>query len=116
MRVSEFLRIEWRGLAPQAGAEALARHEAARLTAWYPDLRVWRVALEAPDRLRWPAALGCASIEVRSSQRQVILNRAHADVGVALREAFDAIFHKFDRRERSDRRVSRPRGKKLLAA
>jgi hypothetical protein len=115
MRVGEFLRIEWRGLAPQAGAEALARREAARLTAWYPDLRVLRVGFEAPGA-RSSAQQVCASIEVRGWQRQVILNRAHADASTALREAFDAIFRKFDRRERSDRRASRPRKKELRAA
>jgi hypothetical protein len=115
MRVGEFLRIEWRGLAPQAGAEALARHEAARLTAWYPDLRVWRVALQAPEP-RSPAEQVCASIEVRGWQRQVILNRAHADANIALQEAFDAVFRKFERRVRVDRRATRPRKKELRAA
>jgi len=115
MSVDESLRIDWRGLAPQAGAETLARQEAARLAAWYPDLKVWRVALEAPG-LRFSPGQVCASIEVRGWQRQVILNRAHADASIALREAFDALFRKFERRARSDRRAARPRKTELRAA
>jgi len=115
MSMDEPLRIDWRGLAPQAGAEALARQEAARLAAWYPDLSVWRVALDAQGS-RSPAEQACASIEVRGWQRQVILNRAHADASIALREAFDALFRKFERRARTDRRATRPRKKELRAA
>ena len=115
MRVDESFRIDWRGLAPQAGAEALARQEAARLVAWYPDLKIWRVALQASGSCP-PAEQVCASIEVRGWQRQVILNRAHADASFALREAFDALFRKFDRRVRADRRATRPRNKELRAA
>jgi len=113
--MDESLRIDWRGLAPHAGAEALARQEVARLAACYPDLKVWRVALEAPG-LRPSAEQVCASIEVRGWQRQVILNRAHTDASIALREAFDALFRKFERRAHSDRRATRPRNKELLAA
>jgi len=115
MRVGELLRIEWRGLAPEPGVETLARQEAARLTAWFPDLRVSRVAIEAPG-FRASSKQVCASIEVRGWQRQVILNRAHADASIALREAFDALFRKFERRARTDRRATRTRKKELRAA
>lgn len=115
MRVGELLRIEWRGLAREAAAETLARQEAARLTAWFPDLGGSRVAIEAQG-LRTPPEQVCASIEVRGWQRQVILNRAHANASLALREAFDALFRKFERRERTDRRATRPRKRELRAA
>jgi len=115
MRVGELLRIEWRGLAPEAAVETLARQEAARLTAWFPDLGVARVAIEAQG-LRTPPEQVCASIEVRGWQRQVILDRAHADAGLALRDAFDALFRKFERRARTDRRATRPRKRELRAA
>ena len=111
--MDESFRIGWRGLAPPAGAEALARQEAARLAAWYPDLKVWQVVLEAADS---PPAHVCASIEVRGWQRQVIVNRAHADGRVALKEGFDALFRKFERRACPDRRATRPRSKELRAA
>ena len=114
MSLHESVRIAWRGIAPQAGAEALARQEAARLAAWYPELKVWQVVLEAPGS-SLPTEPVCASIEVRGGQRQVIVNRAHADARIALREAFDALFRKFERRARSDRRATRPR-KELRAA
>jgi hypothetical protein len=112
--VDGFIRIDWRGLPPQAGAEAFARQEAARLAASYPELSVWRVALEASAP--GPASRQvCASVEVRGWQRQVILNRAHADASIALREVFAAIFRKFERRARSDRRAP-PRSEKQLRA
>ena len=113
MIMDESVRIAWRGIAPQAAAEALARQEAARLAAWYPDLKVWQVVLEAAGS---PTEAACASIEVRGWQRQVIVNRAHADARVALKEAFDALFRKFERRARPDRRATRPRNKELRAA
>ena len=82
----------------------------------YPGLRVRRVTVEAPDRSRWPAGPVCASVEVRGPERQVILNREHEDAVAAAREAFDALFRKFERRGRADRRASPAREKKLRAA
>ena len=116
MTVQQPLRIEWRGLAQSPGVEALIRQQALRLAMTCPGLRVWRVMLEAPDRSRWPEGLVCASVEVRGDQRQVILNREHEDAVAAAREAFDALFRKFDRRGRADRRASSARGKELRAA
>ena len=115
MSPDESVRIDWRGLAPQAGTEALVRQEAARLAAWYPDLTVRQVLLEASGSCL-PTEPVCASIEVRGWQRQVIVNRAHTDPRIALKEAFDALFRKFERRARPDRRATRPRNKELRAA
>ena len=116
MTVQQPLRIEWRGLAQSPGVEAFIRQQAVRLAMIDPGLHVWRVTLEASDRSRWPAGPVCASVEARGHERQVILNREREDSVAAAREAFDALFRKFDRRGRADRRASPAREKKLRAA
>ena len=110
---NESLRIQWRGLPQSSVSEAFIRAEAARLTAWYPGLKVWRVTLE-PSGPSGSAA--CVSIEVRGPQSQVIANSAHADRAIALRDAFEAVFRKFERRAQRDRRRGPANEKERLAA
>jgi ribosome-associated translation inhibitor RaiA len=110
---NESLRIQWRGLPQSPVLEAVIRAEAARLSAWYPGLKVWGVTLE-PSCPSGSAA--CVSIEVRGPQSQVIANSAQTDRAIALRDAFEAVFRKFERRVRRDRRRGRAHENERLAA
>ena len=100
--------IEWLGLSRSAAVEALIRSEAARLEAWSRDRRVWKVRVHAPEH---PHSLQdgiSVSIEVRAPERQVIVSRADADAGTALRETFAALFRHFERRVVHERRARSP--------
>ena len=110
---NESLRIQWRGVPQSAASEAFIRAEAARLIAWYPGLKVWRVTLEPTGP---PGSAACVSIEVRGPQSQVIATSAHADRAIALRDAFEAVFRKFERRVQRDRRRGRAHEMERLAA
>ena len=99
------ITIEWRGRARSAAVEALIRSEARRLEAFASRPTVWKVRIHAPEH---PHSLQdgiCVSIEARAPERQAILSRADADTGIALREAFAALFRLFDRRLAIDRRA-----------
>ena len=108
--------IEWRGVAPAARLEALIRRESARLGGWSNCPHVWKVTIEAPDPPRSSRDQVCVRIEVRGAERQMIVNRAHADAGIALRDAFGDVFRKLERRVLRDRRAYPDRVKEALAA
>ena len=110
---NELVRIQWCGLPQSPVSEAFIRAEAERLTAWYPGLKVWRVTLQPSGPYD---AAACVSIEVRGPQSQVIANSAHADRVIALREAFEAVFRRFERRVQRDRRKGPAHEKQRLAA
>jgi hypothetical protein len=108
--------IEWRGVARSGSLETLIRRESARLTAWSNSSKVWKVTLEAPDPPRSSQDPACVRIEVRGPGRQMIVNRAHADAGIAVRDAFSDLFRKLERRVLRDRRAYPTRVKEALAA
>ena len=110
---NDSLRIQCRGLQQSPASETFIRAEAARLTAWYPDLKVWRLTLEPSGP---SGSVACVSIEVRGPHSQVIANSAHADQNLALRDVFQAMFRKFERRVQRDRRSRRAPEKERLAA
>ena len=104
-RADRTIPIEWRGLARSAAVEALIRSEAARLETFASQPAVWKVRIHAPEH---PHSLQdgiSVSIEVRASERQVIVSRADAEAGTALREAFAALFRDFERRGAHERRT-----------
>ena len=106
--VGRTIPIEWLGLSRSAAVETLIRSEAARLEAWSSDRIVWKVRIHAPKH---PHSLQdgiSVSIEVRARERQVIVSRADADAGTALRETFAALFRHFERRVEHDRRAFAP--------
>jgi hypothetical protein len=112
----EALPIEWRGVERVGAVEALIRRESARLAAWSGSPKVWKVTIDAGPQRPAPDVV-CVRVEVRAPERQVIVNRAHADARVAVRDAFDDVFRKFERRVLRDRRGSRAlRLKEVLAA
>ena len=99
------IRIEWLGLPRSPAVEALIRSEAARLETFAGKATVWKVRIHAPEH---PHSLQdgiCVSIEARAPERQVIVSRADADTGTALRDAFAALFRVFERRVLVDRRA-----------
>lgn len=110
---NESLRIRWRGVPRSPALEAFIDAEAARLIAWYPGFKVWSVTLEAFAPAGSPV---CVSVEARGPQRQVIANSAHVDRSIALRDAFEAVFRRFERRVQRDRRTGRAHQKERLAA
>ena len=108
--------VEWRGLPRLAALDALARRESARLGTWSSNLHVRKVRIEARDRSLFPQGGVCVGIEARGPERQVIVNRAHEDAGMALRDAFGAVFRSFDRRMNRDRRAFPGRVREARAA
>ena len=105
--------IEWLGLARSAPVEALIRSEAARLETFASRPTVWKVRIQAPEHPHSLQDEICVSIEIRAPEQQVIVARADADTGTALREAFAALFRIFERRAMADRRAGHSR---MLAA
>ena len=96
--------IRWRTAKRLPPVEALVRQEAVRLFGFYPGLKVWRVDFESIPAAALAAASVCVTVEARARERQVIVNRAHVDAGIAVRGAFDALFRRFERRRAGDRR------------
>lgn len=108
--------IRWRTAKHLSPMEALVRQEATRLFGFYPGLKVWRVDLESIAASTLAAASICVTVEARARERQVIVNRANADAGIAVRGAFDALFRRFERRRAGDRRRGEVKEKVIRAA
>lgn len=114
--MAKSVRIDWRGAAASGSLEALVQREAERLAAWSDSPKVWKVTIETsypPRSLQEPV---CVRIEVRGPERQLIVNRAHADAAIAVRDAFGDVFRKLERRVVPDRRAYPARVKEALAA
>lgn len=108
--------IHWRTAKRLMPLEALIRQEAGRLFGFYSGLKVRRVDLESIPASEIAPSSVCVTVEARARQRQVFVSRAHEDAGVAVREAFDALFRGFERRQLVDRRRVKPQGAQLRAA
>ena len=100
--------IRWRTGKRFIPVETLVRQEAARLFVAYPELKIRRVDFDSIPDSELAAASVAVTVEARAPERQVIVNQQHADAGVAVRRAFDALFRRFDRRWGGDRRHGEP--------
>jgi sigma 54 modulation/S30EA-like ribosomal protein len=98
-------RIDWHGVPRSQALEAYIRDEAARLAGAFPGVHVKQVRLESMDPRGSLTGPVCASTEVRAAQRQIIVNREHADAEGAVREGFEVIFRALDRRQERERRT-----------
>lgn len=108
--------IRWRTAERVLPVEPLVRQEAARVHAFYPGLKIWRVDIESiPSSALAPASV-CVTVEARASERQVIVSRDHADAAIAVRGVFDTLLRRYERRQGVDRRRGEAREKTQLRA
>ena len=108
--------IRWRSVKRLPSVETLIRQEAMQLLGFYPGLKVWRVDFESIAGSVPGEASVCVTVEARARERQVIVNREHAEAGAAVRGAFDALFRRFERRREGDRRRGEAREPLIRAA
>lgn len=98
-------RIDWHGVPRSQAVEAQIREQASHLAEIHPGVQVRHVRFESMDPRGSLTGPVCASMEVRAPERQIIVNREHENPADAVREGFEVIFHAFDRRRQSDRRL-----------
>lgn len=90
------LQITWRDISPSPAVEADIRDKAEKLELFYHHVISCRVVVEAPHAHHHKGKLYRLHIEIRVPGREIHVNRdpdqhrAHQDIYVAIRDAFDA--------------------------
>lgn len=105
------LQIVFREMSPSDSVRARIEKRVAKLRLFYPRLESCRVVVRAPHRHRRHGRLYNIRIDVKAPLRAIVINRdssarqSHADVYVAIRDAFDALDRRLEdavRRSRGD--------------
>jgi len=85
------VQITFRGMDTSAALEEAVRDKAAKLEQFHPRLTRCQVVIEQPARHRQQGKEFAVHVDLKVPGAEIAANRArHADVYVALRDAFDA--------------------------
>src|SRR5262245_61856047 len=84
------LQVSFRNMPPSPAVEADIREKAAKLEEFYDRITSVRVVVETPHRQHRQGKLFHVRIDLRVPGREPAEQRAHEDVHVAVRDAFDA--------------------------
>lgn len=105
------LQITFRDVAPSDAVRARIEKRVEKLRQFHPRLEACRVVVSAPHHHHRHGRLYSVRIDVKAPQRSIVINRepsarqSHADVYVAIRDAFDALDRRIEdtaRRRRGD--------------
>jgi ribosomal subunit interface protein len=105
------LQITFRDMEPSAAVEERVRERAALLGRFAQPITHCHVVVDAPPRHQHQGGLFHVTVEVTLPGAHLVVNRrplerhAHADVYVAVRDAFDAVRRQLEdhrRRQRGD--------------
>jgi ribosomal subunit interface protein len=90
------LQVSFRNMDPSPAVEVVVREKAARLERFHERITSCRVIIEAPHRHHHKGKLYDVRIDIAIPGEEIVVqrsgaeNRAHEDVYVAVRDAFDA--------------------------
>lgn len=105
------LQVAFRNMEPSAGVEAKIRERVEQLERLYPHLMSCRVVIEAHHKHHRRGNLYHARVDLKVPDAEIVASRApgehraHEDVHVAVRDAFDAVARRLEdhaRRQRGD--------------
>lgn len=91
------IRINFHNVTPSLAIETAVKERVDRLTKFYPRITSCQVMIEYPHRHHHKGALFRVHIDLSVPQEEIVINnvgpknKAHSDVYVAIRDAFDAI-------------------------
>ena len=100
------LQVSFRNMDRSEAVEARVREKAEKLEKYYGHLTSCRVVIEAPERRRLKGKLFHVRIELGLPGKELVVSRhpkdkkAHEDVYVAIRDAFDAARRQLEDRVR----------------
>lgn len=98
------VQITYRGIPSSAALEEAVRGKAAKLEQFYARLGRCRVVIEQPARHQQRGKEFVVHVELKVPGGEIAVNRDHhADVYVALRDAFDAARRKLEEYARTQR-------------
>jgi ribosome-associated translation inhibitor RaiA len=105
------LQITFRGTPASDAVRNRIARRAAKLLLFHPRIEVCHVVVKVPKRLAKHGQLFNIRIDVKAPKRSIVINRnpalrrSHADIYVAIRDAFDALDRRLEdevRRRRGD--------------
>ena len=111
------LQITFRNMEPSAAVEERVRERMDRLDQYYDRIMSCRVVVEAPHRHHHQGKVFHVRLDLTLPQAELIVNRepeenrAHEDVFVAIRDAFDAMQRQvldYVRKHRGDVKTHEP--------
>lgn len=91
------IQVTFRNTEPSKGVESMVRRKADRLERFFPRLTGCKVVVEAPRRHRRQGGLYRVRVDLALPRGTIVAGRApsarqaHEDVGVAVRDAFNAV-------------------------
>lgn len=103
------LQITFRDMPSSDAVRARIERRAAKLRLFHPRIESCHVVVRAPKRRPNHERLYSVRIDVKAPRRPIVVNReptlrgSHADIYVAIRDAFDALDRRLEDAARRDR-------------